>query len=609
MMEEDEDDPRLLFDERVAARRIAFRNAQIHPTTLTLHLDHTAESLTSLGSPPWLRGTFYLLVPAIFDIHYWQGHYTLAGRVMRRETRSLEYLEDCPRMLVQVEFGNGGMDGVVQYKSQLLHRGAVEVWRRVQGIKEYLDERRISCTLGGVRKTSWLETIMRPFNVVNFTNDIPNAESTVVGETIMTTFPMGKYHGEDTKLVVHQTGMRTIQTIDPLSLRPKRNLVYAQLDERFVGIPCSRPLVDLHNGELINVLIDYHSGPRNSSYRWAKYLVVSITTGANPSGVYGAEHQLIASFLAPPIKLECFALTANFVIVVIHPYTYISRLSRRPIVSGIEEYLRFNRRDDTLFYVVSRKEKRLGAVWRSEASYVASIVNAFEGENSLFVDVVAGEEPDPTVKVESLRRRHVVQVENQTDRVQQAKSLRRYCLFKVNEEMARFDGAAGQLAQFPLAPFHLLTEYELVAPHVPNASIGRPYRFAYGLAVDRENRGKPGYLSNALIKCDVEIPSKSMQWHREGLIAGPPVFIPRGELAYGQESNDDGVLMMVVLDVEAVRSWLMVLDARDLRELARYLMPTALSLAVSSPAWSPTIRGVTNVSLAERAIFPITREH
>ena len=41
----------------------------------------------------------------------------------------------------------------------------------------------------------------------------------------------------------------------------------------------------------------------------------------------------------------------------------------------------------------------------------------------------------------------------------------------------------------------------------------------------------------------------------------------------GGEDEDDGVLLSVVLDADAERSFLLVLDAADLRELARAEVP------------------------------------
>jgi beta,beta-carotene 9',10'-dioxygenase len=89
----------------------------------------------------------------------------------------------------------------------------------------------------------------------------------------------------------------------------------------------------------------------------------------------------------------------------------------------------------------------------------------------------------------------------------------------------------------------------------------RPYRYAWGLAV----RG--GWLTE-IVRADIE--TREMQsWSEPGCYPGEPVFVARP----GAEDEDDGVLLSVVLDAAAERSYLLILDARDLSELARAEAP------------------------------------
>jgi beta,beta-carotene 9',10'-dioxygenase len=61
---------------------------------------------------------------------------------------------------------------------------------------------------------------------------------------------------------------------------------------------------------------------------------------------------------------------------------------------------------------------------------------------------------------------------------------------------------------------------------------------------------------------------ESLQWHEPGCHPGEPVF-PR---PHGT-SEGDGVLLSVVLDADAQRSFLLVLDAETLEEEARAEAP------------------------------------
>ncbi len=90
----------------------------------------------------------------------------------------------------------------------------------------------------------------------------------------------------------------------------------------------------------------------------------------------------------------------------------------------------------------------------------------------------------------------------------------------------------------------------------------RPYRYVWGVGV-----GESGWFER-IVRADLESRS-STEWVESGCSPGEPVFIARP----GGEAEDDGVLLSVVLDAETARSFLLVLDARDLGELARAEAP------------------------------------
>jgi carotenoid cleavage dioxygenase-like enzyme len=62
---------------------------------------------------------------------------------------------------------------------------------------------------------------------------------------------------------------------------------------------------------------------------------------------------------------------------------------------------------------------------------------------------------------------------------------------------------------------------------------------------------------------------ESRVWREWGVYPGEPVFVPRP----GAKGEDDGVLLSVVLDGRHRRSGLLVLDARNMEEIARASVP------------------------------------
>ncbi|PSP97362.1 beta-carotene 15,15'-monooxygenase [Halobacteriales archaeon QS_5_70_17] len=98
---------------------------------------------------------------------------------------------------------------------------------------------------------------------------------------------------------------------------------------------------------------------------------------------------------------------------------------------------------------------------------------------------------------------------------------------------------------------------------------GRPHRYVYA-AGNRER--PPGGLPDRVCKVDTSAGAEVAAWCAADCYPGEAVFVP----APDQGAEDDGVLLSVVLDADAERSFLLVLDAADLTERARAPLPHAL---------------------------------
>ncbi|MFB6278540.1 MAG: carotenoid oxygenase family protein, partial [Salinibacter sp.] len=61
-------------------------------------------------------------------------------------------------------------------------------------------------------------------------------------------------------------------------------------------------------------------------------------------------------------------------------------------------------------------------------------------------------------------------------------------------------------------------------------------------------------------------------WHESGTYPGEPVFVPHPE----GTTEEDGVVLSVVLDPAAEQSFLLVLDADTFTERARATVPHAI---------------------------------
>jgi beta,beta-carotene 9',10'-dioxygenase len=98
-------------------------------------------------------------------------------------------------------------------------------------------------------------------------------------------------------------------------------------------------------------------------------------------------------------------------------------------------------------------------------------------------------------------------------------------------------------------------DYELCA--------GRPYRHVWGVG-----RRDPKDFLDSIVKIDTTT-GESQSWAREHCYPGEPVFVA----SPGRTVEGDGVLLSVVLDARSARSFLLVLDAMSLAEIARAECP------------------------------------
>jgi carotenoid cleavage dioxygenase-like enzyme len=168
-------------------------------------------------------------------------------------------------------------------------------------------------------------------------------------------------------------------------------------------------------------------------------------------------------------------------------------------------------------------------------------VNAFEEGGELVVDLVAYDDPSiiDALYLDSLR--------GEAYRPASPGTLRRYRL--------PLDGGDARREDLFPAPMEL----PRIAYRTRN---GRPYRYVWAAG-----SGASGAF-DSLLKVDVGEGSAE-RWHEDGCFPGEPVFVA----APGAEGEDDGVILSVVLDSKAARSFLLVLEAASLRELGRAEAP------------------------------------
>jgi beta,beta-carotene 9',10'-dioxygenase len=272
-------------------------------------------------------------------------------------------------------------------------------------------------------------------------------------------------------------------------------------------------------------------GPR-SSYRF--FAVDPLSSG----GGEARPRVLTSTAVKEPAYMHSFGLTERWFVLaefplVVNPLSLA--LAGRPY---IENY-RWKPELGTRFTLFDRAGGKVVGGFRTDACFAFHHVNAYEDGDEVVVDLCTY--PDAGI-VEDLY----------LQRLRDGKPV-----------------TQAQLQRFRLRPTdrsvssQRLCEGDLELPRINYGRCNeRAYRFVWGVG-----GGPQGWLER-IVKVDVT-DGRELSWSAPDCFPGEPVFVA----APGAEHEDDGVLLSVVLDSIAQTSFLLVLDAGDLSELARAQAP------------------------------------
>jgi len=242
-----------------------------------------------------------------------------------------------------------------------------------------------------------------------------------------------------------------------------------------------------------------------------------------------------------PSYMHSFSLTERYAVLIAQPHVLDSALKLalggRPF---IENY-RWRPELGTRLHVIDRRAGRHVGTWRTEPFFCFHTVNAFEDAGRLVLDLVAW---DDASVIDGLY----------LDRLRERAPLPHNDVRRVTIDLA----AQGE------ARTEVLVDAAVEMPRISYARCnGRPYRYAWasgaGVARDGDQR---------VVKLDV-LTGDLTTWEEPGAYPGEPVFVA----APGATAEDEGVVLSIVLDAGRGSSYLLVLHAATLDELARARVP------------------------------------
>jgi beta,beta-carotene 9',10'-dioxygenase len=310
---------------------------------------------------------------------------------------------------------------------------------------------------------------------------------------------------------------------DPDTLETVGRIEYA--DRLRAHVSTAHPHHDPERGELVNYVARFS--------RVSEYVLYGLPAG-------GSTRRVIAKLpVERPAYMHAFGMSGRYLILSEYPLRVNPlklAFSGKPF---IENYA-WDGSDSTRFQVIDRQTGELRGTYETDAFFCFHHVNAFERDGELVVDLIAYEDPsiiDSLYLDERGMRGSIPPTE-----------LRRYTI--------DLDGGGVRREQ--------LAEGTVELPRIDYARRNtREYRFAY-----LTGAGEGAAWIDRLVKVDVGDGSRA-QWSEPGCYPGEPIFVRRPDAS----EEDGGVVLSVVLDAVAGRSFLLVLDAGSFEELARAEAP------------------------------------
>lgn len=313
--------------------------------------------------------------------------------------------------------------------------------------------------------------------------------------------------------------------LDPDTLETIGELRYA--DDLEGEVSTAHPHIDADEQTLINVLVHYG--------RHSVINIYELTLGTTARRLVGSVPN------ERPSYMHSFATTEHFVVLaeiplIVNPLKL--RFTRRPYIERYE----WRPELGTRIRVVRKQDGAVAATAVAPPCFMFHHVNAFEHDGLIELDMLTYS--DPSV-IDSLR---LDTLRSASPRTLSARFVRL---------SLRDDLHAQRIEPVPLTDVGT----ELVRIHPRHER--RAYRYAYGV-VQNDPRG----FFDGIVKVDVESGSVRQFSHPDWYVT-EPLFVP----SLDRRSEDDGVVLVLMLDARTETNRVAVLDAASMELIANAPLP------------------------------------
>ena len=247
--------------------------------------------------------------------------------------------------------------------------------------------------------------------------------------------------------------------------------------------------------------------------------------------------KLIASIpVENPSYMHSFSITKNYVILTEIPFRVnplALLFSNKPFIQNFV----WKPEEGTIFTIINRNDGTIVGRFKGEPFFTFHHVNAFEQNDSIVMDIITY---DDASKIDNLSFEHIF---NQTNKTVTNNKLKR---FTINTQTRTITSKT------------IIDNDSIEMPQINNAYALQPYHYVYTLNNDGSGLSKINVQNGTTLK-----------WEEDNCSANEPVFVP----APNAHSEDDGVVLSIILNSKAQQSFLLILDGKTFKEIGRAMVP------------------------------------
>jgi len=209
----------------------------------------------------------------------------------------------------------------------------------------------------------------------------------------------------------------------------------------------------------------------------------------------------------------------------------------------------------TKITLINRLDGKVVGIYSCEPFFAFHHINAFEVDNNVVVDMITDE--DNSI-VNSL---HLDILRGNEPRGIPVSQYRRFTISLDN-------GSVG----------YKIMHEGLELPRINSHLNMKNYDFLYAVGMSSVTS-----FTNRLVKINVQT-GDFVSWSEQNCQPGEPVLVPR----LGAKREDDGVILSVVLDPNSGQSFLLILDSKSFKEIARALVPHHIPFGIHGQYYGHT---------------------